>query len=258
MSTVFKAFLTSLHLAALPAGNLGTASKQMALMSKGQPGRFKQAKFPTQPLQAYQLAMAPPLNRVKAVPVDKLVNLQPLNASADEFRKLKPSASGRAYDKVVVGAAIFKNAGTTKTAPPQVLLLKRFANEDYYPNVFELPSGKVDPDDATIKHALFREVHEETGLDVTEILAELEPMIYSTEKTVVNDAGDKVLISKSAIQLNYVVAASDGEVKLAAHEHSESLWAVEGDLAALDITSAMKVVIQEGFKWAADAVEDIC
>lgn len=48
--------------------------------------------------------------------------------------------------------------------------------------MFEIPGGKVDPEDLSIKHAVIRKVKEETGLDVKEIIAELEPMIYTTEK----------------------------------------------------------------------------
>jgi 8-oxo-dGTP pyrophosphatase MutT (NUDIX family) len=128
--------------------------------------------------------------------------------------------------------------------------LKRAAHEVYFPNVFELPSGKVDPEDLTIKHALAREVQEETGLDITGIIAELKPMVYTTEKTVVDDTGREILVSKSAIQLNYIVSVSNGDVKLNADEHPESSWATEGELQGLNITSAMRVVIQDTFEWA--------
>ncbi|KIW35360.1 uncharacterized protein PV07_02059 [Cladophialophora immunda] len=131
------------------------------------------------------------------------------------------------------------------------LLLKRAAHESYFPNVFELPSGKVDPGDATLGHALAREVEEETGLDVTDILAELKPMIYMTEKTVVDDAGREVLVSKSAIQLNYIVSVSGREVTLSPEEHSESCWATEEEVGGWDMTSAMRAVVREALEWAA-------
>lgn len=187
---------------------------------------------------------------IKSLPVGTPVNLQLLSSSAGEFRKAHPSASGRPYDKVVVGAAALQHASGSPSQTPRILLLKRAPHEPYYPNVFELPSGKVDPDDPTLKHALFREVKEETGLDVAEILAELEPMIYSTEKSTTGAAGEEVLVSKSAIQLNYVVSVSPGTIKLSADEHSESCWASEADLAGLDITDAMRTVIREAFQWA--------
>ena len=195
--------------------------------------------------------MADP-SHVKSPLVGKPVNMQVLNSSADEFRKLQPAASGHPYDKVVVGAATLRyTSDLTLSKMPRILLLKRAPHEPYFPNVFELPSGKVDPNDPTLKYALAREVQEETGLDVTEVLAELKPMIYRTEKTVIDDTGREAFISKTAIQLNYVVSVSSGEVKLSADEHSESYWATEEDLGKLDITTEMRAVIQEAFEWAA-------
>jgi 8-oxo-dGTP pyrophosphatase MutT (NUDIX family) len=180
------------------------------------------------------------------------INQQILNASRDEFRKLQPSATGQPYDKIVVGAAALRYAsGLGFPKIPRILLLKRVAHEIYFPNVFELPSGKVDPEDPTIKHALIREVQEETGLNVIEFVAELKPMIYTTDKMVVDNTGRDVLVSKSAIQLNYVISISDGDVKLSADEHSESIWATKEELDGLNITSAMRVVVQEAFAWAA-------
>jgi 8-oxo-dGTP pyrophosphatase MutT (NUDIX family) len=183
------------------------------------------------------------------------INQQILNASRDEFRKLQPSATGQPYDKVVVGAAALRYApGAAFPKLPSILLLKRAAHEVYFPNVFELPSGKVDPEDPTIKHALVREVQEETGLNVIDIVAELKPMIYTTDKMVVDNTGRDVLVSKSAIQLNYVILISDGDVKLSADEHSESTWAIEEELNGLNITSAMRVVVQEALEWAASVL----
>lgn len=130
--------------------------------------------------------------------------------------------------------------------------MKRAAHEVHFPNIFELPSGKVDPDDPTIKHALIREIQEETGLDVIEIVAELKPMIYTTEKMVVDKAGRDALLSKSAIQLNYVISISEGDVKLSAEEHSESTWATEEELDGLNITTETRAVVQDAFTWAAN------
>ncbi|KAJ8070696.1 hypothetical protein OCU04_001067 [Sclerotinia nivalis] len=93
----------------------------------------------------------------------------------------------------------------------------------------------------------------ETGLEISDIVTELKPMIYTTEKTIADDTGREILVSKSFIQLNYVVSVldSDTAVKLSAEEHSESTWATEGELDRLEITSAMRIVIQEAFEYAA-------
>ncbi|EHK44808.1 hypothetical protein TRIATDRAFT_274356 [Trichoderma atroviride IMI 206040] len=171
-----------------------------------------------------------------------------LSLSLDEFRKSQLSESGQPYDKIVVGAAAFRYGPNLTSS--SILLLKRAAHEPYFPNVFELPSGKVDPDDKSLKDALVREVKEETGLDIVEIHAELEPMTYSKEKAVMDDAGKEVIVSKSAIQLNLVVSVSAGTVTLNAEEHSDCRWATKEELIELDITDAMRVVIQEAFEWA--------
>ena len=180
---------------------------------------------------------------IEHIPLGSSVN-QLINSSREEFDKLHFSASQQRYDKIVVGAAAIRHIGKG----PSVLLLKRAAHEVYFPNVFELPSGKIDREDQSIKHALVREVKEETGLDITEIKMELKPMIYATEKTVVNEVGQKTLVSKVAVQLNYLVSLSGGDVKLSEQEHSESIWATEEELSRLEVTSQMKVVIEEAFR----------
>ncbi|KLU91763.1 hypothetical protein MAPG_10712 [Magnaporthiopsis poae ATCC 64411] len=184
-------------------------------------------------------------------PVDPHV----LGLTAAEFRKLRPSPSGKPFDKVVVGAAIIRHAaasgpGDVKT--PTILLLKRAAHEIYYPDVFELPSGKVDPEDRSIRDALAREVHEETGLEVADVVAELQPMVYETTRTVTDGAGLESSVTKSAIQLNYVVSvAGDAEdgVTLRPEEHSESCWATETVAGTLDVTALMMEVVREAFRW---------
>ena len=237
------------------------ASKPVGFSRLRQPhsppvGRTLAFFFVLQMSPNYRLHLLKPImidpSRVKSPLVGKSVNVRLLNSSADKFRKLQPDASGHPYDKVVVGAATLRYASNLSSSKmPRILLLKRALHEPYFPNVFELPSGKVDPNDPTLKYALAREVQEETGLEVTEILAELKPMIYRTEKKVIDDTGREVLVSKTAVQLNYVVSVSSGEVKLSANEHSESNWAAEEDLFSLNITGAMRTVVHEAFKWAA-------
>lgn len=183
-------------------------------------------------------------NNVEHIPLGTSVNQRIIKSSREEFNELHFSISRKRYDKVVVGAAAIQHIGKD----PSILLLKRAAHEVYFPNVFELPSGKIDREDQSIKHALIREVKEETGLDITKINMELEPMIYTTEKTVVNEVGQKTLVSKSAVQLSYLVSVSGDDVKLSEQEHSESIWATKEELDGLEVTDKMKLVIQEAFR----------
>lgn len=181
----------------------------------------------------------PPSLAADTIPVHPTIDLSILNASRQVFIENKRSTTGRSYEKVVVGAAIFRHEAD---GTPKLLLLKRADHETYFPGVFEIPGGKVDADDPGIKHAVIREVLEETGLSVTGFVAEVAPMLYTTEKKV----GGEV-IAKRAIQLNYVVACSEGEVKLSSGEHSGAVWVIEGGLDGLNVTDEMREVAGEAF-----------
>lgn len=59
-----------------------------------------------------------------------------------------------------------------------------------------MPGGKVDPEDASIRAALTREVKEETGLNWTHVLGQLLDMTYSTEKMIHQQDGHGRLVKK--------------------------------------------------------------
>ncbi|KAK1976609.1 hypothetical protein LZ30DRAFT_734232 [Colletotrichum cereale] len=101
-----------------------------------------------------------------------------LSTSRDEVRLHISSSGSPKVDKLTVGAAILRY----DTSGPSVLLLKRNPDEKYYPNVFEIPGGKVDATDPTIRDAIVREVAEETRLTVLDVTASLSRMMYTTEK----------------------------------------------------------------------------
>lgn len=61
---------------------------------------------------------------------------------------------------------------TASTPTPQLLLILR-ASTDSYPNVWEPPGGSVEPTDLTVLHGLVREVWEETGLRVKNIVQQI-------------------------------------------------------------------------------------
>jgi len=85
---------------------------------------------------------------------------------------------------------------------PRIPFLKCSASEIYYPNVFKMPGGKVDSEDATIRDALSREVREETTLELTRMVAQLPEMAYSTERMDRQGNRFEKLIKKLTIQLN--------------------------------------------------------
>lgn len=84
-----------------------------------------------------------------------------LSLTKSQYCVKYPSPAGHPYDKIIVGAVIFH---PTCSHPAKILLLKRVASEEFYPNVFEIPGGHVEDTDADIFQALVREVHEETAV----------------------------------------------------------------------------------------------
>jgi 8-oxo-dGTP pyrophosphatase MutT (NUDIX family) len=169
-----------------------------------------------------------------------MTDLSSLHLSALEYHAHITSTMKQTYDKIVVGAAILHPSSPS----PKILLLKRNSTEQYYPNVFEMPSGKVDPTDATIADAVTREVLEESGLYVKSFVAGLPPLIYMTEKTIKGDDEVERLVSKKCIQLNFVVGVDKVEFRVNPGEHSEGLWASQEELTGLNMTTEMRHTVE--------------
>src|SRR5687768_14110960 len=70
---------------------------------------------------------------------------------------LKMKNAKQIVQKVVVGGVVIKDN--------KILIIQRSADEDNYPNLWELPSGKRE-DFESSEVAVVREVKEETGLTV--------------------------------------------------------------------------------------------
>ncbi|KAK0119643.1 hypothetical protein ONS95_011081 [Cadophora gregata] len=145
-------------------------------------------------------------------------------------------------DKLVVGAAILQLGGTS--SGPRMLLLKRSALETYYPNVFEMPGGKVDDTDLTILAAIVREVKEETGLDVTRVFAQLPDFSYSTSKVTRAEDGQEKTVSKTCLQLSFAVTVGSEEFRVNAKEHSLGVWADREMVKDLEMTDEMRALVE--------------
>lgn len=174
-----------------------------------------------------------------------------LKAVLSQTRTEWLASAGQHFDKLVIGAAIFRQYGAPSDT--RLLIIRRAADEDYYPNCFEMPSGKVD-DDETIHQALARELFEETELSVTRVLAQLPEITYTTEKTILKD-GKEVHIVKRACQLNFAVTAADPmtfslTVTLNEKEHSEWKWANVEEMKTLQMTELMRECTENALKWA--------
>jgi 8-oxo-dGTP pyrophosphatase MutT (NUDIX family) len=170
-----------------------------------------------------------------------MTDLSSLHLSAQEYHTHITSTTKQTYDKIVVGAAILHPSSPSS---PKILLLKRNSTESYYPNVFEMPGGKVDPTDATIADAVTREVLEESGLRVKGFVAGLPPLVYMTEKTIKGDDGVERLVSKKCIQLNFVVGVDEVEFRVNLGEHSEGVWVSREEVTGLKMTEEMRRIVE--------------
>ena len=136
----------------------------------------------------------------------------------------------------------------TSSPSAKILLLKRAANEKFYPNVFEVPGGHVEDTDADIFQALVREVHEKTALSFDCVKASIEPLAYSTGKKV--KRGDKeVVVQKSSLQLNFVCEITEDTFRVNPEEHTEGMWAAKDEIGDLEMTNEMRLVVEDAFRW---------
>lgn len=130
--------------------------------------------------------------------------------------------------KIVAGAVVNKG---------KILIIQRSANENFYPNLWELPSGKREPLEKT-EDALIREIKEETGLNNIEIVEIISVSDYMIEK-------DDFL--NDATQINFLVRIKgDAEVKLS-QDHQNFAWIGREEIDNYDITKETKEVIKEAF-----------
>lgn len=131
--------------------------------------------------------------------------------------------------KIVLGGVIIKD--------DKILILQRHKNEDIYPNMWELPSGKREPLEPS-EESLIREVKEETGLDVRIILP-FSVFDYQIEKP-------KEI--RDSTQINFlVIPINNGGVKIS-DEHQAYAWIRSEEIDKYDLTDAIKNVIRKAFE----------
>ena len=124
--------------------------------------------------------------------------------------------------RYVATGAIFRVQSNT-TQSPQLLTVKRAADEKAFPDHWELPGGKVDPGE-TIREGLVREIFEETGLVVADVIGKLSEVRWTSPK------------GQAWLQYTYVVTVRQPvEVRLDPVEHGEWRWSFEEDVAGLGL-----------------------
>lgn len=148
--------------------------------------------------------------------------------------KITDLPAGQTY---LVGVAIFRrDPVASKPAPWQLLVVKRAEDEEAFPNNWELPGGHVEPNE-TVRGTVCRETVEETGLDVETVIGEFEQLLWTSKSS-----------GKMNVQFNYAVTvAQPMEIRLNPEEHSEFMWANEGQIDNLLTSPAMNKVLKDSF-----------
>jgi 8-oxo-dGTP pyrophosphatase MutT (NUDIX family) len=163
--------------------------------------------------------------------------LAPFTASQKDFQESYDSTT-----RLIVGAFIFSYgrpvAGPSKgnvdaksempALEPRLLLLHR-ASADAYGDLWDFPGGSVEESDETIVAAVEREVLEETGLQVAEIME-----YVGMHTWIQSQLGRDIKWAKFSFTVR-VTERSDGkdpEIKLAEAEHQAFMWATEDEIKA--------------------------
>lgn len=133
--------------------------------------------------------------------------------------------------KVVLGGVIIEDN--------KILILQRNMNEDIYPGLWELPSGKKENLE-TAEVALIRELREETGLEVEPIIP-FDVFNYQIEKTD---------IIKDSTQINYLVKNKSDLKVILSDEHQDYKWISQNEINSYNLSDSTKIVIEKAFKLA--------
>jgi 8-oxo-dGTP diphosphatase len=143
-------------------------------------------------------------------------------AVEETVRRLLRKADEDGVRQFRVGALIVREGA--------VLLLRRAPHESFA-GIFELPSGGVEPGEGVLQ-ALIREVQEETGLRVSEVVAYVDSFDYWTR------AGEL------ARQFNFAVDVDGGEPRLEPAEHDRLVWACPDQLASAGVTVDVRILLR--------------
>jgi 8-oxo-dGTP diphosphatase len=116
----------------------------------------------------------------------------------------------------------------------KVLIIQRASDDDYMPGLWEIPSGKREPEEKTID-GVKREVEEETGIKV-EVGDPIGIFEYKVEKP------DEI---RSVTQICFLVKpVREVDVKLS-NEHQNFVWISQSEIDKYNITDETKEIIRK-------------
>lgn len=114
----------------------------------------------------------------------------------------------------------------------KILVVRRVAHDDTLAGEWELPGGGVDSGE-TIEQGATRELNEETGLEIDEILGTFEGFDYTTPK------------KPKARQVNFKVTVKPGDIRLT--EHDKYRWITANDIPGLKANKVMQDCLYRAF-----------
>lgn len=128
--------------------------------------------------------------------------------------------------KIVLAGVVIENA--------KALILQRSQDEDVFPGMWELPSGKKEPLEDPLE-ALVREVFEETSLQAVPI-APVSIFGYIIEKeTEICDT----------VQINFLMHVDDASCLRVSAEHQNAVWVSLDELDSYEMSKDTKQAICE-------------
>lgn len=142
--------------------------------------------------------------------------------SASFFQELAKKAHFEGVEIMVASGVV--------TRGDRVLLVRR-SKDDFLGGLLEIPGGKVERGE-TIGDAVKREVLEETGLKVTEIVDYLGFFEYSSRR------------DRKCRQFNFEVRVKD-DSKITLTEHDRYIWATEEDAEDEFVSDKLKAVLRQ-------------
>lgn len=132
-------------------------------------------------------------------------------------------------EKIAVAGVLVKD--------DKALIIQRAADDDYMPELWEIPSGKREPEESTAL-GVKREVEEEIGIKV-EVGEPIGSFKYKVEKP------DE---TRNVTQICFLVKPiGEDNVKLSS-EHQDFAWITEGEIDKYNITEETKEIIRKALK----------
>ncbi|OAA40998.1 NUDIX domain protein [Metarhizium rileyi] len=159
--------------------------------------------------------------------------------------------NNKPWDGIVTGALVFDPRG-------RILLVQR-TSHDSMPDLWEVPGGAVDPEDATILHGCARELWEEAGL----MARRMGALVTEGPGTEMFQEFRNSTRSKLIGKFQFEVEVDEGQaVRLDANEHQDFAWATEEEVVREEVggkktpftKKSTKDVILEAFRLRRRAV----